>query len=151
MHSLANSWDPALRVQQLDDFGLTGAVVFPNYGLLWERSLSHDLEAVRVNMAAWNRYAAAVRYEGDGRLHPVGHVTLRDLDWLDHQLVNFESSSIRLAMVSPCLVDGKRLSHPDLERAWAGFADHGWRRSSTFPPSRRSALTMPGSRPIPNQ
>jgi predicted TIM-barrel fold metal-dependent hydrolase len=118
-------WDPALRAQQLDGFGLTGAVVFPNYGLLWERSLSDDLDSVRVNMAAWNRYAAAVRVEGRGRLHPVGHVTLRDLDWLDNELAHFESSGIRLAMVSPCLVDGKRLSHPDLDRAWAGFADHG--------------------------
>jgi hypothetical protein len=45
-------WDPALRARQLDDFGLTGAVMFPNYGLLWERSLSGDLDAIRVNMGA---------------------------------------------------------------------------------------------------
>jgi hypothetical protein len=32
-------WDPARRVQQLEDFGVSAAVVFPNYGLLWERPL----------------------------------------------------------------------------------------------------------------
>jgi predicted TIM-barrel fold metal-dependent hydrolase len=28
-------------------------------------------------------------------------------------------------MVAPALVDGKRLSHPDLDWAWAAFVDHG--------------------------
>ncbi len=118
-------WDPARRAAQLDGFGLSSAVVFPNYGLLWERSLSHDLEALLANLGAWNRYAAVIGQEGNGRLAPVGQVTLRDLDWLEAQLGDFEAAGIRLAMVAPSLVEGKRLSHPDLDRGWAAFAAHG--------------------------
>ena len=40
--------------------GLDGAVVFPNFGLLWERRLSESLPALTANMAAWNRWCASV-------------------------------------------------------------------------------------------
>ena len=77
-------------------------------------------------MAAWNRWAVAVRAEGGGRLHPVGHVSLRgDLDWLDGELRALSAAGVRLAMISTGLVDGKRLSHPDLDRAWSLFEYHG--------------------------
>jgi len=32
---------------------------------------------------------------------------------------------VRAAMIAPALVDGKPLSHPDLDRAWAAFVHHG--------------------------
>jgi predicted TIM-barrel fold metal-dependent hydrolase len=32
---------------------------------------------------------------------------------------------IRLGLISPSLVDGRPLSHPELARAWAAFVDHG--------------------------
>ncbi len=48
--------DPKARVTALDDFGLDAAVVFPNFGLLWEESLSDDLPALTGNMRAFNRW-----------------------------------------------------------------------------------------------
>lgn len=116
---------PAQRVAELDRMGLDAAVLFPNYGLLWERALRRDLEATRVNMGAWNRFALDVHAEGRGRLFPVAHLTLRDLDWLDGQLAALSAGGVRLAMVSPGLVDGKPLSHPELDRAWSAFVAHG--------------------------
>jgi predicted TIM-barrel fold metal-dependent hydrolase len=118
-------WDPETRLGQLDEFGLDAAVLFPNYGLLWERPLADRLEASLANMRAWNRWAAEVAGTGAGRLHPVAHVSLRDLDWLEQELAALSGSGVRLAMVAPALVDGKPLSHPDLDRAWAAFVDHG--------------------------
>jgi predicted TIM-barrel fold metal-dependent hydrolase len=120
-------WDPAARLEQLDSFGLAGSVVFPNFGLLWERQLSGDLETLRINMAAWNRWAVTVAQQGQGRLHPVGHLSLRgdDFDWLRDQLAGLAAGGVRLAMVAPALVDGRPLSHPDLDRAWALFVDAG--------------------------
>lgn len=118
-------WDPAARAEQLAGFGLSAAAIFPNYGLLWERSLSHDLESVLANLTAWNRYAAVIGQEGGGRLLPVAQVSLRDLDWLERELAQCEAAGVRLAMVAPSLVEGKRLSHPDLDRGWAAFAAHG--------------------------
>ena len=76
-------WQPAARLQWLDEAGVDEAVLFPNFGLLWERRLSSSLPALAANMTAWNRWCAVVRAEGKGRLHPVAHLTLRDPEWLN--------------------------------------------------------------------
>ena len=117
-------WDPDVRVGQLDEFGLDASVVFPNYGLLWERPMQDRLPATLANMRAWNRWAAEVAAGAPGRLYPVGHVTLRDLDWLDAELAALAAAGVRMAMTAPALVDGRALSHPDLDRAWSAFVDH---------------------------
>ena len=117
--------DPIARLAALDAMGIEQSVLFPNYGLLWERVLREDLEATRVNMAAWNRYAIEVAATGRGRFHPVAHLTLRDVDWLEGQLRALAAGGVRLAMISPGLVDGRQLSHPELDRAWAAFVEHG--------------------------
>src|SRR4051812_34856006 len=88
--------DVKARLAHLDVTGFDAAVLFPNYGLLWERELSGDHPALHGNMTAWNRYAADVRAEGGGRLHPVGHLTLRDPDWLESQLATLSAAGIRL-------------------------------------------------------
>jgi predicted TIM-barrel fold metal-dependent hydrolase len=118
-------WNPTARVQWLDDVGLDEAVCFPNFGLLWEQHLASDLPATLVNMAAWNRWAVAVAQEGGGRLHPVAHLSLRDRPFLEEQLRSLAAADVRLAMIAPALVDGKPLSHRDLDRAWAAFVHHG--------------------------
>ena len=119
-------WNPSRRREQLDAWGMEATVLFPNFGLLWERKLSADLDTLRINMAAWNRYAVTVAQEGRGPLHPVAHLSLRgDLGWLDDQLRVLAAGGVRLAMVAPALVDGKPLSHPDLDAAWALFVQHG--------------------------
>jgi predicted TIM-barrel fold metal-dependent hydrolase len=118
-------WEPRARVEQLDVMGLDEAVVFPNFGLLWERRLSSSLPALTANMAAWNRWATTVAHDGCGRLHPVGHLTLRDPDWLDAQLRLLAAGGVRLAMVAPAAVDGRPLSNPDHDRMWSAFVEHG--------------------------
>lgn len=117
-------WEPSARVARLDGFGVDSAVLFPNFGLLWERRMSESLPALTANMTAWNRWAATVAAEGCGRLHPVGHLTLRDGDWLLAQLGELATAGVRLAMIAPSLVDGRPLSHPDHDRIWSAFVDH---------------------------
>lgn len=118
-------WDVQSRLSWLDGAGLDEAVCFPNYGLLWERLLSGSFEAVAANMGAWNRHCVAVRAESRGRLHPVGHLSLRDPDWLNAELRALSNGGIRLAMIAAGAVDGRRLSHPDHEGIWAAFVEHG--------------------------
>jgi predicted TIM-barrel fold metal-dependent hydrolase len=125
-HAMCGEYaDIKARLKHLDDTGFDQAVCFPNYGLLWERVLSDDLPSLHANMTAWNRFAADARGESGGRLHPVGHVTLRDQAWLEKQLDFLSASDIRLAFMAPALVDGKALGDPELDRAWAAFVDHG--------------------------
>lgn len=118
-------WEPAARLSRLDQLGIDGTVLFPNCGIMWERALASDLEATTANMSAWNRWAGEVAHEGRGRLHPVAHLTLRDLDWLEREVPRLAAGGIRLAMIAPALVDGRRLSHPDHERAWQLLAAEG--------------------------
>ena len=121
----ADYWEPSARVARLDAMGLDEAVLFPNFGLLWERALSTSLPALTANMGAWNRWCAVVRAEGKGRLHPVAHLTLRDPGWLEAQVAALGAADVRMAMIGARPVDGKPLSHPDHERMWAAFAEHG--------------------------
>ncbi|MDX6285091.1 MAG: hypothetical protein QOG53_576 [Frankiales bacterium] len=117
--------DVKARLAHLDRTGFDAAVLFPNYGLLWERKLDGDLPSLLTNLTAWNRYAADIRAEGDGRLHPVGHLSLRDPAWVEAQLADLSAAGIRLAFIAPSLVNGLRLSAPELDRIWAAFVDHG--------------------------
>jgi predicted TIM-barrel fold metal-dependent hydrolase len=121
----AHYWEPAARVRHLDVMGVDEAVLFPNFGLLWERRLSGSMPALTANMAAWNRWCASVVSDGRGRLHPVAHLTLRDPAWLEAQLVELSAGGVRLAMIAPAAVDGRPLSHPDHDKLWAAFVEHG--------------------------
>lgn len=122
-------WDPAARRDALRAMQLDEAMLFPNFGLLWERRLGADPVVQMAHMAAWNRWAAIVAAEGaDGSarvLHPVAHLHLRDAEWLEAQLRALSDAGVRAAMIAPALVDGKPLSHPDLDRAWSLFEAHG--------------------------
>jgi hypothetical protein len=118
-------WEPAARMRKLDEMGLDEAVLFPNFGLLWERRLSESLVALKANMSAWNRWCGIVANEGRGRLHPVAHLTLRDPQWVEAQLAELSSAGVRLAMIAPAAVDGRPLSHPDHDRLWNSFVYHG--------------------------
>jgi predicted TIM-barrel fold metal-dependent hydrolase len=120
-------WDAAARADRLAAMGVDEAVAFPNFGLLWERTLDADLRALTANMTAWNRWCATVAAEGRGKVHPVAHITLRDQEWLLAELARLERDGVGLAMVAPALVDGRPLSHPDHEPIWRAFVEHGVR------------------------
>lgn len=113
------------RLDALDAFGLDAAVLFPNYGLLWERRLSSDRVAQRANARAYNRFTAETCGEGHDRLFGVAHVLLHDPAWAVEEIARVRSEGIRLAMVAPAPVDGKPLSHSDFDPVWAAFSEHG--------------------------
>jgi predicted TIM-barrel fold metal-dependent hydrolase len=118
-------WDPAARVRRLDEMGLREAVLFPNFGLLWERLLSDDVPALLANMAAWNRWCASVAAAGRGRLHPAAHLSLRDAAWVDDQLRVLSAAGVRLAMIAAAPIDGRPMSDPEHDRIWSSFVEHG--------------------------
>jgi len=113
------------RLASLDEFGVDAAVMFPNYGLLWEQRLSSDRVAQRANARAYNRYMADVCSEGAGRLFGVAHVLLHDPAWAVEEIRRVRAQGVRLAMIAPAPVDGKPLSHPDFDPVWAAFSAEG--------------------------
>ena len=48
--------DPKERLRVLDELGFDASVLFPNYGITWERPLADDLRATLANMTSWNRW-----------------------------------------------------------------------------------------------
>jgi predicted TIM-barrel fold metal-dependent hydrolase len=120
-------WDPAARAEKLATMGVDEAMVFPNFGLAWERTLDADLPALTANMTAWNRWCASVVADGRGKVHPVAHVTLRDPTWCAAELARLARDGVRLTMVAPALVDGRPLSHPEHDVLWHAFVEHGIR------------------------
>ncbi len=118
-------WDASARAERLAEMGVDEAVVFPNFGLGWERTLDENLASLTANMSAWNRWCGAVVTDGRGRVHPVAHLTLRDEQWLLHELAELERAGVHLAMVAPALVDGRPLSHSDHDTLWRAFVQHG--------------------------
>jgi len=122
----AHDHEPATRVALMDDHGVDEAVVFPNFGLFFVRALEDQPEAQLANMEAWNRWAIEGIGPGSGgRLHPVGHVSLRDPAWLEAELGRLADAGVTAAMVPIGPVDGRRLSDPDLDRCWRAFEDLG--------------------------
>lgn len=119
-------WEPKARADVTRRWGIDVAVLFPQTGFIWEYILEDDLASTQANMAAWNRWAVDVAHDGSGALQPVGHVTLQgdSIDWLAAQLRTLSDGGIRLAMFSPMLVNGKRMSHPDHDAIWQMFVDH---------------------------
>jgi predicted TIM-barrel fold metal-dependent hydrolase len=119
-------WEPTARKARLAELGVDEAFLFPNYGLAWERKLgTWSRPALLANLRAWNRWCANVAADGAGRLHPVLHLQLGDLAWLESELAAATRAGLRLAMIAPALVDGVPLSHPSLDRAWSLFVEHG--------------------------
>ncbi len=118
--------DPVARLAKMDEHGIDAAVVFPNFGLFWVRSLDDHPDAQLANMQAWNRWAVeGVATAGGGRLRPVGHVSLRDPEWLERSLRELAGGGVTAAMVPIGPVDGRAFSHPGLDRCWSAFEDHG--------------------------
>jgi predicted TIM-barrel fold metal-dependent hydrolase len=118
--------DPSARLVKMDEQGVDEAVVFPNFGLFWVRTLEDRPAAQLANMRAWNRWVVeGVRPAGGGRLHPVGHVSLRDPPWLDRELAGLAAGGVTAAMVPIGPVNGRPLAHPDLDRCWSAFETHG--------------------------
>lgn len=114
------------RLARLDEWGVAEAVLYPNWGFLWEGVIYRDLDAVRVNCAAWNKWAVEVTAASGQRLRPVGHVTLQGgAEWAIGQIEALARGGVRMAFFSPGLINGLRMSHPDHDRVWAAFVDNG--------------------------
>jgi predicted TIM-barrel fold metal-dependent hydrolase len=121
-------WEASARADKLTEMGVDECVVFPNFGLFWERpleTLDPSLGALKTNMTAWNRWCASVAADGRGRVYPVAHCTLRDPDWLLAELERLEHDGVKLAMIAPAVVDDRPMSHPDHDVLWRAFVDHG--------------------------
>ncbi len=116
--------ESAPRLELLDEFDIASAVLFPNFGLLWEKMLAEDRDAQRANARAYNRAMVDAVSDGDGRLFGVAHLVLHDPAWAVEEIRRVAAQGVRLAMVAPAPVNDKPLSHSDFDPVWAAFSEH---------------------------
>ena len=84
-----------------------------------------SLPALLANMRAWNRWCATVVADGRGGCIRSRTSRCATSTGSTPSSPRSRRAGVRLAMIAPALVDGRPLSHPDLDRAWAAFVEHG--------------------------
>lgn len=115
----------AERLRSIERSGIDHCVLFPNFGLIWERMLAADPDARRANARAYNRWMVDALDGGGGRLHGVAHLLLDDPAWAVEELRRLHARGVRLAMVAPAPAGGRPLSDPVLDPVWAACCDLG--------------------------
>jgi hypothetical protein len=119
-------WSPQARLKRVNEWGIDYSVQFPQWTLNAPRVVGKDsYEHIQANFSAWNRFAVEVQQETKGRLLPSGLVHFTgDFSYAEKQLAALSAGGVRLACMSPGLINGKALSHPDNDKVWRLFLQY---------------------------
>src|SRR4029077_10371587 len=71
--------DARERVQRLDQEGLAAAFLYPTLGVLWEAECT-DADLAQAYTRAYNRWIVDFCADSGGRLIPIAHLSLGDVD-----------------------------------------------------------------------
>lgn len=118
-------WNPARRRDHLATMGVVRTNLYPHLGLVWERSLWHEPEAMQANMRAHNRWMVSVQQEGRGALMPSGMANLADVEFAVGEVRALAAGGVRMISVAPTLAGDVPLSHESVAPFWASVEDHG--------------------------
>ena len=110
--------DPAERVDLLEREHLERAILYPTLGLLWECDVT-DPEITCAYQRAYNRWIADFCRGSGGRLVPIAHLNLLDVDWAAAELERAVKDGCRGAFLAPFTHTRKGHGHPDHDRLWA--------------------------------
>ena len=113
----------AARLALLQEHGSDAAILFPNFGLLWEDCLRDDIPSLCANLEAYNTWLLACMPEIEDRIFPVAQASLRDISWFERELDRCARGSIKLVMLGAHPIGDKSLAHPDFDRVWARLQD----------------------------
>ena len=112
------SYDAAARVERLDGEGLSKAILYPTLGLLWEAEID-DPQLAQAYCRAYNRWIVDMCRGGQGRLYPIAHISLADVDLAVAELERAVNDGCIGAMVLPFTKTRKAHGHPYYDPFWA--------------------------------
>jgi len=92
--------EPGERLQLLDKENLDASLLYPTIGLLWEQELT-DPELSLAYCTAYNRWIADFCRETGGRLVPIAHLTLLDVEGSVAELERAVADGCKGAWVNP--------------------------------------------------
>lgn len=118
------SFDAAARVARLDNEGLSKAILYPTLGLLWEAEVA-DPELAEAYCRAYNRWIVDMCSEAPGRLYPIAHISLADVERATRELERAVTAGCVGAMVLPFTWTRKAHGHPYYDPFWAKAEELG--------------------------
>ncbi len=110
--------DPRERVELLDKENLGKSFLYPTIGLLWECEVE-DPELTVAYQRAYNRWIADFCRDSGGRLVPIAHLSLVDVEAAAAELERAVADGCRGAFVAPFNHTRKPHGHPDHDPLYA--------------------------------
>jgi len=114
----AAATDPGARLALLDGDGIAGALLYPSLGLQWEAEVSDPGYAL-AHCRAYNRWIEEFCAGSGGRLVPIAHLSLGDVDGAVAELRRAVRAGAKGAFVLPFTLSGVAHGHPAHDRLWA--------------------------------
>lgn len=112
------SFDAGARVARLDEEQLAKAILYPTLGLLWEAEVE-DPHLAQAYCRSYNRWIVDMCAQAPGRLYPVAHISLADVELATEELERAVKAGCVGAMVSPYTWTRKAHGHPYYDPFWA--------------------------------
>lgn len=117
------SYDPRARIALYDDWGVTAGVVFPTIGIL--PFPGDDNALASAYCRAYNRWQAEFAADARGRVIPIAHVNLADVDEAIRELQWCLDRGFKGVFIPPEPVNGIRPGDPHFDPFWSVCAEAG--------------------------
>jgi predicted TIM-barrel fold metal-dependent hydrolase len=114
--------DAGERMEMAERENLEHVLLYPTLGLLWECEVS-DPEITLAYQRAYNRWIADFCRDSGGRLVPIAHLSLLDVDGAAAELERAVDDGCRGAFLAPFNHARKAHGHPDHDRLYATASD----------------------------
>jgi predicted TIM-barrel fold metal-dependent hydrolase len=112
------SMDAKERLQLLDQEGMDKAILYPTLGILWEAEVE-DPDISAAYCRAYNRWILDFCADTGGRLLPIAHLSLGDVNEAVRELERTVKAGAIGAFVAPFTITKKPHGHPDHDPLWA--------------------------------
>ena len=112
------SMDAKERLQLMDQEGTDKAILYPMLGILWEAEVD-DPEISSAYCRAYNRWILEFCADTGGRLLPIAHLSLGDVDEAVRELERTVKAGAIGAFVAPFTISKKLHGHSDPDPLWA--------------------------------
>src|SRR6266851_2327477 len=118
------SMDSAQRIELIKREGIDRVLLYPTIGLLWEAEVA-DPEISQAYCRAYNRWIADFCRDSRGKLVPIAHLSLTDVDTAVTELDRAVKDGCKGAFVAPFTHSRKAHGHPVHEPLFAKSQDLG--------------------------
>lgn len=116
--------DPGERIALLEMENIERAVLYPTLALIWEAEVA-DPELTYALARAYNRWIADFCRDSGGRLVPIAHLPLLDIDRAIAEFDRAIGDGCRGVFVTPFTRSHRSHGHPDHDGLWARVAAAG--------------------------